>query len=50
MTPEERNTAWALARAREAAKDAQSAARTAVIMAALSMLAALITVWAVSAS
>lgn len=50
MTPEERNTAWACAQARQAAKHAREAARTAMVMGGLSMVAALITAWAVLAS
>lgn len=50
MTPEERNIAWALAQAREEAKDAREAARTAMVMAGLCMVAAVVTAWAVLAS
>lgn len=50
MTPAERNTAWALAQARQKADEARQSARTATVMAALSKVAAVITAWAVLAS
>lgn len=50
MTPEERNIAWALAQARAEAKDARDSARTAMVMACLSMASTLITAWLVIGS